>query len=117
MTHGYISTESCTLMTNLGQVCIFSNLFSILVQWCGFWVGIMGTGFFYSFQYCNLLGDDQKFKRCGDVKKGEDQISKGVEKLFFFFISRNFCHILILFLQICSKIEMPRITLMTTLLF
>ena len=28
-------------MTNLDQVCLFSNLITAPVQWCGFWVGVL----------------------------------------------------------------------------
>ena len=64
-------------MTNLGQVRIFSNLINIPVQWCEFWVAVVGTALFYWFQGRNLLRDDQNFKRGGDFKTGEDQKSKG----------------------------------------
>ena len=40
---------------------------------------------------------DQNFKRGRDVRKREDQISKG-SLFFFFFINQNFCHILTFFL-------------------
>ena len=53
--------------------------------------------FVYWFQGRNLLVDDQNFKRGGDVKKREDQISRG-GVLFFFFVNQNLCHILTLFL-------------------
>ena len=35
----------------------------------------MGASFFYWFQGVNLLLDDQNFKRGGDIKMREDQIS------------------------------------------
>ena len=38
---------------------------------------------FYWFQGRNILWDDQNFKRGGDVKKGENQISKG-ESFFYY---------------------------------
>ena len=38
-----------------------------------------------------LLVDDQNFKRGGDVKKTEDQISRG-GVLFFFFVNQNLSH-------------------------
>ena len=72
--------------------------------------------FFYWFQDRNLLGDDENFKRGGEVKKWANQISRGC--LFFFFIDQKFSHILFLFLQVplCNR-EIPRIKLMTALLF
>ena len=88
-------------MTNLGQVWLFSNLITTPVQWCGFWVGVV-SHFFYLFQGCNLLVDDQSFKRGEGIKKRENQMSKG-GAFFFFFINQNLCHILfplLLFLQI-----------------
>ena len=65
------------MMTKLGQACLFSNLITILVQWCRFSVGIVGTTelFFYYFQGRNLLRDDRNFKRGREVKKGENQTS------------------------------------------
>ena len=65
-------------MKSLGdEVCLFFNLISIPVQWCEFWLGVVGTQlFFYWFQGRNLLIDDQNFKRGGDVKKGEGSIIK-----------------------------------------
>ena len=67
-------------MTNLGQVYLFSNLITIAI--CSMvWVlvGVVRTQLFFEwFQGWNLLGDDQNFKRCGDVKNGENQISKGM---------------------------------------
>ena len=35
-----------TLMTNLDYLCFSSNLITIPVQWCGFWVNVMGTALF-----------------------------------------------------------------------
>ena len=43
------------------------------------------TALFYWFQGQNLLGDDQNSKKGGEVKKGEDQISRG--EYFFLFLS------------------------------
>ena len=62
-------------MMNLGQVCFFSNLITAPVQWCGFWVGVIRKSIFLLFQGCNLLVDDQNFKRGDHIKKMEDQIS------------------------------------------
>ena len=62
----------------------FSNLITITVtlvldlgrcRW--------NAALFYWFQGRNLLGDYQNFKRGGDFKKGENQISNG--KCFFLF--------------------------------
>ena len=82
-----------TVMMNLGQVCLFSNLITAPGQWCGFWVGVIRKSLFLLFQGCNLLVDDQNFKRGDHIKKMEDQISKGES---FFFINQNLCHILFL---------------------
>ena len=46
----------------------------------------MGTYRFYWFQGRNLLVDDQIFKRGGDFKKRENQISRRLS-LFFSFLS------------------------------
>ena len=79
-------------MTNLDQVCLFSNLITTPVQWCGFGVGVMRAQlFFYWFQGRNLLGDDQNFKRVGDAKKGESQISRG-QRFFLFYQSQVLSH-------------------------
>ena len=73
--------------------------------------------FLNQFQGRNLLGDDENFKRGGEVTKGENEISRG-EPCFFFFINQNFCHILFLFFsRYCTKRKIPRIKLMTILLF
>ena len=93
-----------TLITNLGQVCLFSNLITIPVQCCEFWVG--NTALFCWVQGRNLLGDDQNFKRGREAKKWENQISRG-RSLFFFFINQNFCHILFLFLQVLQQKRDP----------
>ena len=71
------------LMTNSGQVYLFSNLIT-LVQW---WVLSRCRGnisSFYFFQGPNLLVDDQNFKRGGDVKKTEDYILKRESFLLFY---------------------------------
>ena len=48
MTHNYTSTESwITLITNLGQVCLFSKLISVPVQCCEFCVGVVGIQLFF----------------------------------------------------------------------
>ena len=49
-------------------ICLFSNLITA-VQWCGFWVGVMGTSGFKVVIYC---WDDQNFKRSGNIEKRED---------------------------------------------
>ena len=75
-------------MTNLGQVCLFSNLITILNQWCvGFGLVPWEQLFFYWFH--NLHGDVQDFKRGEYVKKGEDQISKGEEFTPHYLLSDN----------------------------
>ena len=45
--------------------------------------------FLYLFQGRNLLGDDQNFKRGGDVKMGEDPKSRG-ESFFYQLKLANF---------------------------
>ena len=71
-------------MTNLGQTCPFSNLILLyLFNGVGFGLVSWEQSFFDWFQGRNLLGDDQNFKRGGEVKKGENQISRG--ELFFLF--------------------------------
>ena len=57
-------------MTNLDQICIFSNLITIPVgfQWCGFWWDSFGfESFFNWFEGWNLLGDDL-------IQKEENQL-------------------------------------------
>ena len=65
-------------------MCFFSNLITIPVQWCGYWIGVVGNIYFFNwFPGRNLLVDDQKFERGGDVKNMVNQISSG--KPFFLF--------------------------------
>ena len=49
------------------------------------------TALFYWFQGQNLLGDDQNSKKGGEVKKGEDQISRG-EYFFLFYQLKVLSH-------------------------
>ena len=51
----------------------------------------METSLFYWFQGRNLLVDDQNAKRGGDVKKSENQISRGI-LLFPFYQSKLMSH-------------------------
>ena len=37
-----------TLMTNLGQVCLLSNLITAPIQWCGCCVGVVETSLFFT---------------------------------------------------------------------
>ena len=46
-------------------LCLFSNLITA-VQWCGFWVGVMGTS---GFKVVIYWWDDQNFKRSGNIEK------------------------------------------------
>ena len=107
------------MITNLGQVplCLFSNLITIPVQWCWFWVSVVGTALFYWFQGRNLLWDDQNFKRGGDDKKEENQISR--EGVLFLLIKNyvTFCCCCSCFSRYYTQSEVPRIKLMTALLF
>ena len=48
-------------------------------------------GLFYWFQGRNLLGDNQNFKIGGDVKNGENQISR-VEWFLLFYQSKLLSH-------------------------
>ena len=61
-------------MTNLGQICLFSNLITILVpvQWCGFGVFLTGlkVGIYWGMVKISKMG--------GKVKKGENHILRGV---------------------------------------
>ena len=91
--------DGLTRMANLGQVYLFSNLITMPVQWCGFWVGALGKQLsFYWIQGRNLQGDNQNFKRFVVSRRGTIKNQGG--SLFFFFINQNFCHILFLFFQI-----------------
>ena len=62
--------------------------------------------------------DDQNFKKGVDIKKIEDQLSRG--SLFFVFINQNLCHIFCscsYFSRYYTKREMERVKLMTALFF
>ena len=50
MTYSYTSTESWTYtyITNLGQVCLFSDLIAIPVQCREFCIGVVGTQLFFT---------------------------------------------------------------------
>ena len=70
--------------------------------------------FFNWFQGVNLLGDDQNFKRGGEVKKGENQISRG--KLFFLlYQSKLLSHFVLVFPD--TTLNERSLKLMTLLLF
>ena len=76
--------------------------------------------FFYWFEGNKLVVDDQNFKRRGDARKREYQISRG--RLVFLFNQSKlmshfgFCYCYSCFARYCAKKEMPRIQLMTALL-
>ena len=81
--------DGLTRMANLGQVYLFSNLITMPVQWCGFWVGALGKQLsFYWIQGRNLQGDNQNFKRFVVSRRGT------IKKSFFlFYQSKLLSHI------------------------
>ena len=50
-------------MTDLGQVCLFSNLITIPVQWCELWVGVAGTQLFFTGFKVGIYWDMIKISR------------------------------------------------------
>ena len=82
MIHSYISTESCTLMTSLVQICLLSKLTNTIVQWCGFWVGVVGTTFFTRFAVVIYLGMIKISKGVGMSKRERIKYQRGRETLF-----------------------------------
>ena len=86
-------------MTNLDQVCLFSNLTAIPVQWCVFWVGVVGPQLFFAGFKVGIYWEMIEIsKEIGKSKRGRIKYQGGA---FFSFLSINtFCHILFLFLQI-----------------
>ena len=78
-------------MTNLGQVCLFSNLITIFVQCCSMvqqYCGVEAqhSSLFTGFK--NLLEDDLNFRRGGDAKKEGKSNIKGE----FFYQSKLLSH-------------------------
>ena len=56
---------------NLGKVCLFSNLITTLVHWCGFWDGAVGASrFFTSFKAVIYWWMIKISKRMGILKRG-----------------------------------------------
>ena len=80
-------------MTNLGQVCPFSNV-NTTHLFSGVGVGSVSWEhlFFYWFQGRNLLVDDRNLKRGGDIKEGGSNI-KGEPFFFFFYQSTLMSHL------------------------
>ena len=71
-------------MTNLSQVCLFSNLITIPVQWCGFWVSFMRTQLFFTGFKVKIYWEMIKIpKRVGKSKRGRIKYQGG--SIFFFF--------------------------------
>ena len=83
MTHSYISIESPTLMTSLVQICLLFKLTIMLVQWCGFRVGVVGTTFFTRFAVVIYLGMIKLSKEVGMSKRERIKYQRGRETLFF----------------------------------
>ena len=98
MTHSYISIESRTLMTSLVQICLLFKLTIMLVQWCGFRVGVVGTTFFTRFAVVIYLGMIKLSKEVGMSKRERIKYQRGRETIFS--IDQNLCHNLFLFFQI-----------------
>ena len=75
MKHSYTSTESRTYtMTNLGNLCLFSNLITIPVQQCRSGLMLWEKAFFYWFQGYDLVKEDENLKSGQNFKKVENQI-------------------------------------------
>ena len=65
-------------MTNLAQVCLFSNLITIPVQWCWFWVSVGEQLFFTGFKVINW-GMIKISKRVECQKEGRSVGKEGVQ--------------------------------------
>ena len=71
-------------MTNLDQVCLLSNLITIPVQWCEFWVGVAGTQLFFTGFKVGIYWEMIKIsKGVGQSKRGRIKYQGG--SLFFLF--------------------------------
>ena len=80
-------------MTNFGQVFLFSNLITVPIQWCAFWVGVVETQLFsYWFQDSGVI---KISKGMAMSKKGRIKYQGGA-----FFSNQNVYHILFLFVKI-----------------
>ena len=108
-----------TLMTNLGQVCLSSNLITLhLVNGVGFESVCWEHLFFYWFQDHSLQVDNQHLKRSGILKRGRFKYQR--QSLFFFFINQSyvpFCSCYSCFYRYYTKTVMSRIKFVTALLF
>ena len=108
-----------TLTKIFGPICFFSSLITHLFSDVGFGSVSWEHLFFYWFQGRNLLVHDQNFKRGWDIKKKEDQISRG--KSFFPYLSIKTCvtfsSCYSCFSRYYLKMEMPRLKLMAALFF
>ena len=81
-------------MTNLGQVCLFSNLITTPLQrCCGFWIGVVGTSQFFSgFKVAMYRWMIKISKGVGMSKSGRIKCQGGV--LSFFQTMSNFVPII-----------------------
>ena len=95
-------------MTNLGHACLFCNLVTTPVQWCGFWISVLKTNLlFYWFLGRNWLVYDQNFKRKGYQRYGQiPRKEKYSFCYFFFFLSCYSC-----FSRYCANSEMSKVNL------
>ena len=76
-------------MTNLDQVCLFSNLIAIPVQWFVFWVGVVGTQLFFAGFKVGIYWEMIEIsKEIGKSKRGRIKYQGGA--FFFFFINQYF---------------------------
>ena len=106
-----------TLMTNLGQVCLFSNLittWNYCTYWCcEFWLGAVGTSLFFTgFKVVICWWMNKILKWVGISKRGGIMYQGG--SLFLSiktYVTSCSCY------SYFSKKEMPTINLMTALLF
>ena len=97
-----------TLITNLGQVCLFSDLITIPVQCCEFCVGVVGTQLFFTGFKVEIYWDDPNLKIGREVLKEENQISRG-EPFFPFYQLKLLSHFVSVSPDTYTKREIPRI--------
>ena len=81
-----------TLKKYLDQVCLFSNLITIPVQWCEFWVSVVGTELLLTgFKVGIFIRRWTKFqKRWGSQKGVKSNINR--RAFFFFYQSKLLSH-------------------------
>ena len=84
-----------TLMMNLNQVCLFFNLITAPIQWCEFWVSVVGIPFFTNFKvviYWWMI-TNSKGVGASNIKYQIGRIKyQGGESFFIFYQSKLMSH-------------------------